>query len=256
VVTGSAEAGHTVRFNDVAYRYQPDLPDAVSGVTFELRAGETVALAGHSGAGKTTIARLLLRLIDPVHGTVTIDGIDLRQMDETRLRSLVTLVPQDVYLFRGTIADNLRLGRPCATDDEVLEAARAAQADDFVSALPDGYGTEVGERGIELSGGQRQRIAIARALLADAPILVLDEPAANLDSETEAALHAGLAELRAGRTTLVIAHRVSTLRTADRLLVLDHGRFVADDAPGRLLSSRSEGTAGLLAGSGRGLLAL
>jgi ATP-binding cassette subfamily B protein len=165
-----------------------------------------------------------LRFWDPQQGAITIGGHDLRDFPQPTLRDLVTLVPQDTYLFNASIAENIRLSKPLATDEEVEGAAREALIHDFIPTLPQGYATQVGERGAQLSGGQRQRIAIARAVLKDAPILVLDEAVSNLDTESERALQAAMTQLRTGRTTLVIAHRLSTIRAADRLVVLEHGQ--------------------------------
>ncbi|HWS84884.1 MAG TPA: thiol reductant ABC exporter subunit CydC [Ktedonobacteraceae bacterium] len=213
-----------VQFEQVTFRYGPELPEALTNVSFTLVPGETVALVGHSGAGKSTCAHLLLRFWDVQEGAITIGGHDLRDFPQATVRDLITLVPQDTYLFNASIAENIRLGKPQATDVEVKEAAREALIHDFILTLPQGYATQVGERGAQLSGGQRQRIAIARAVLKDAPILVLDEAVSNLDTENERALQAAMTRLRARRTTLVIAHRLSTIRTADRLVVLEHGQ--------------------------------
>ncbi|MET8863789.1 thiol reductant ABC exporter subunit CydC [Nonomuraea sp. NPDC004580] len=214
-----------VSFRDVSFRYGPSLPPAVSGVTFDISAGETVALVGHSGAGKSTITNLLLRFWDPESGSVRIAGHDLRDLADQDLRRLISVVPQEIYLLNRTVADNIALGRPGASQEEIETAAKAALAHDFiVEELPDGYDTVVGEWGARVSGGQRQRITIARALLRDAPILILDEPVSNVDAESERLLGLAMARVRAGRTTLLVAHRLSTIRTADRLIVLDHGR--------------------------------
>ena len=215
----------TIRFEHVGFRYAADLPPAVVDLTCRIRAGETVALVGASGAGKSTTAHLLMRYWDPETGRITIGGRDLRDIPLRALRDLITFVPQDTYLFHGTLRDNLRLGRPDATDDELLASATAARAQEIIDALPDGIDTIVGERGASLSGGQRQRIAIARALLRDSPILILDEPVSNLDAETEHELAAAMATARAGRTVVIIAHRLSTIRTADRIIVLQDGRL-------------------------------
>jgi ABC-type multidrug transport system fused ATPase/permease subunit len=217
----------TIAFNDLRFRYRPELPDAISGITFTIAAGTTVALAGHSGAGKSTCASLLQRHWDPATGSITIGGHDLRTLPLSQLRRLVAAVPQDTYLFNLTISDNIRLARPDATDADVEKAARAAHAHDFITRdLPHGYDTVAGERGAHLSGGQRQRIAIARALLADTPVLVLDEAVSNLDAESEAEVDQALRAARAGRTTLMVAHRPSTLATADTVVLLEEGRIV------------------------------
>jgi subfamily B ATP-binding cassette protein MsbA len=198
----------------------------LDGIDLVARPGEVVALVGPSGAGKSTLVTLLPRFFDPTEGRITLDGIDLRDLEPHVLRAHVGVVPQETLLFSGTIADNVRYGRPDASDDEVVAAAVAANADGFVREFPDGYATLVGERGVKLSGGQRQRIAIARALLKDPRILVLDEATSSLDSESEALVQAALDLLMEGRTTFVIAHRLSTIVDADRILVVDAGRVV------------------------------
>ncbi|MFI6484756.1 ABC transporter ATP-binding protein [Nonomuraea sp. NPDC050663] len=213
-----------VAFTGVTFRYGTALPDAVTDATFDIAPGETVALVGHSGAGKSTCASLLMRLWDVNAGSITIGGHDIRDYPQDDLRRLITLVPQDVYLFNIPLIENIRLGRPEATREEVVAAARAALADEFITGLPDGYDTLPGELGARLSGGQRQRIAIARAILKDAPILVMDEAVSNLDSESEQEVAAAMTSVRRNRTTLVIAHRLSTILTADRVVVLDGGR--------------------------------
>ncbi|MBV9169101.1 MAG: thiol reductant ABC exporter subunit CydC [Chloroflexi bacterium] len=221
--TPRSARGLTVGFRDVNFSYGPHEPQALRDVSFEISAGHTVALVGRSGAGKTTSAHLLLRFWDPDRGRIELDGHDIREFRLDDLRRLVALVAQDTYLFNTSLRENIRLGRVDASDEDVLAAARGANVDEFASALPDGYDTLVGERGLQLSGGQRQRVAIARALLKDAPVLVLDEATSHLDAVSEAEVRAALDRLREGRTTLVIAHRLSTVRDADEILVLDGG---------------------------------
>jgi ABC-type multidrug transport system fused ATPase/permease subunit len=214
-----------VRFERVSFSY-PGRGPALSDVDLDIPDGATVALVGASGAGKSTCANLLVRFWDPDRGRITVNGVDLREFRLSELHRVVTVVAQDVHLFTGTVAENLRLGRPDATDEQIRAAARAAMAHDFIQALPQGYDTQVGENGATLSGGQRQRLTIARALVADAPVLVLDEAASNLDTENERLVQQALETARIGRTTLVIAHRLSTVRDADRIVVLDGGRVV------------------------------
>ncbi len=217
----------TIEFDNVSFSY-PNRDDiqAIEGVSFRVAKGETVALVGASGAGKSTILSLLLRFYDPQSGTVRIDGINVAEADLDTVRRRMALVPQDVALFADTVTQNICYGTPGATPSDVKRAAIAAQADDFIRALPDGYDTKLGERGITLSGGQRQRIAIARAILKDAPILLLDEATSALDAENEGAVQRALEGLMRNRTTLVIAHRLATVQKADRILVIDDGRIV------------------------------
>ncbi|MGE0024470.1 MAG: ABC transporter transmembrane domain-containing protein [Hyphomicrobium sp.] len=216
-----------IEFRAVRFGYsnRPGIA-ALDDVSFRVAPGERVALVGPSGAGKSTIFNLLLRFYDPSAGEVMIDGIDVRQLALDELRSAIALVPQEVALFADTVAENIRYGTPHASEADVVRAATAAQADGFIRALPQGYATRLGERGVSLSGGQRQRIAIARAILKDAPILLLDEATSALDAENEIAVQRALESLTKGRTTLVIAHRLSTIQNADRTLVLDKGRIV------------------------------
>ncbi|SDH03508.1 ATP-binding cassette, subfamily B/ATP-binding cassette, subfamily C, CydCD [Sinosporangium album] len=212
-----------VTFDGVTFRY-PDRKDpAVRDFTLHIAEGETVAVVGPSGAGKTTLVALLLRYFDLQQGAIAIDGVDLRDVSLDDLRANVAVVAQDTYLFTGTIADNIRLGRPDATHKEMVAAARSANIHDFISALPDGYDTAVGERGLNLSGGQRQRIAIARALLKDAPILILDEATSSVDGAAESLIQEALERVAAGRTTLIVAHRLSTVRDADRIVLMRDG---------------------------------
>ncbi len=215
-----------LQFEGVMFRYREDLPRAVDGATFEVRPGEAVALVGPSGAGKSTLASLALRLWDVEDGAITVLGQDVRALPQEALREMVTLVPQDTYLFNTTLRENIRLGAPNADDAAVEAAARAAMAHGFISALPAGYDAVVGELGRRLSGGQRQRIAIARALLRDAPVLIMDEAVSSLDAASEQELTAAMAEARRGRTSLIVAHRLSTIRAAERLVVMDRGRVV------------------------------
>jgi len=216
----------SIRFENLSFAYQQE--PVLREVNLEIPIGTVVALVGPSGAGKSTFASLIPRFYDPQSGRITIDGTDLREFSKKDLREHIAVVPQMPSLFAGTIADNIRIGRLDASEAQIIEAARKAHADEFISAMPAGYQTEVGERGDQLSGGQRQRIAIARAFLRDAPILILDEATSALDSESEAMVQQALAELVKGRTTFIIAHRFSTITIADRILVFESGRIVAD----------------------------
>ena len=216
----------SVRFENVRFAYRGGRGETHRGVDFSIAAGERVAIVGPSGAGKSSIVRLLLRQHDPQGGRITVGGVDLRSLDEEALRAHIALVAQDATLFHGTVLDNLRLGRPDASTAQVVAAARAAFAHDFVLSLPEGYDTVLGERGVQLSGGQRQRLVIARALLRDAPILVLDEALSSVDAENEAQIQRALDRLMQGRTTLILAHRLSSVIDADRILVLDVGVVV------------------------------
>jgi ATP-binding cassette subfamily B protein len=219
-----------------AYPTRPE-QDALVDVSFSVKTGETVAIVGPSGAGKTTIFALAQRFFDPQKGIVTVDGVDVRKAVPQEVRERIAVVPQETVIFSGSVMDNIRFGKPEASHEDVLEAARAARVDEFAERLPKGYDTEVGERGVTLSGGQRQRIAIARAILRDAPILLLDEATSALDAESEAFIQQAIEKLTANRTTLVIAHRLATVRNADRILVLDGGELVAEGTHAELINT-------------------
>jgi ATP-binding cassette subfamily B protein len=225
-----------IDFNAVSFRY-PMRPDrlALHGLTLSVKPGETVALVGPSGAGKTTLFQLLLRFYDPEQGAVSFDGVDLRAADPRDLRRRIGLVSQDPVVFAGSVRDNIRYGRPDASDADIEAAATAAYAMEFIEKLPKGFDTELGERGVRLSGGQRQRIAIARAVLRDPALLLLDEATSALDAESERAVQRALDRLMKGRTSLVIAHRLATVVSADRIIVLDQGRIVAEGTHNALI---------------------
>jgi ATP-binding cassette subfamily B protein len=229
----------TVAFHDVDFFYER-ARQILHGVSFTIAAGERVAVVGHSGSGKSTLARLLYRFYDVSKGAITINGVDIRDARQASLRGAIGIVPQDTVLFNDTILYNIRYGRPAASDEEVMEAARAAHIHDFIEGLPAKYETTVGERGLKLSGGEKQRVAIARALLKNPRILIFDEATSALDSRAEKAIQAELERISQGRTTLVIAHRLSTVMDADQILVLSHGRIVERGTHDQLLELKGE----------------
>jgi ATP-binding cassette subfamily B protein len=215
-----------VRFEGVRFAYSEEAGEVVRGLDLDIAPGETHAIVGSTGAGKSTVVKLLLRLYEPTAGRITLDGVPLPELTFRSLRGAIGFVSQDVFLFQGTVRENLTYGRPDATEEQIVEAATLAEAHGFIQALPDGYDTVVGERGQKLSGGQRQRLTLARAILRDPAILVLDEATSAVDNETEAAIQRSLERVSAGRTTIVIAHRLSTVRHADRIHVLEDGQVV------------------------------
>jgi ATP-binding cassette subfamily B protein len=215
-----------VTFENVSFRYEEDGVQTLDGVDLVVAPGTKTAIVGETGSGKTTLGYLVARLYDVTGGRVAIDGVDVRDLSFQSLARTVGLVSQETYLFHASIAENLRFARPEASDDELVRAARAARIHELISSLPDGYDTVVGERGYRFSGGEKQRIAIARTILRNPPVLVLDEATSALDSETERAVQEALDQLAEGRTTIAIAHRLSTVRDADEIVVLDGGRIV------------------------------
>jgi ATP-binding cassette subfamily B protein len=229
--------GAQITVERLSFRYS-DGPPIFDDLNFEILPGQRVGIVGESGAGKSTLASLLQRFYLPQEGRILIDGQDIARATDASLREAIAVVPQDTTLFNRTLAENIRYGRPEATDEEVLEAAAAAQCLSFVDALPEGFETVVGDRGVKLSGGQRQRIAVARAFLRDAPLLILDEATASLDGQSEEAVRKALDRLIQGRTVIAIAHRLSTLRNFDRILVLDRGKVIEDGSPQLLLRRR------------------
>jgi len=214
-----------VAFENIVFEYEPDRP-ALKNIAINVKAGQSIALVGHTGSGKSTIINLLCRFYDPVQGRVLIDGIDIRDVSLDSLRKQVGLVMQDTFIFSGTIRDNIRYGKLDATHDEIVKVAKAVNAHDFIMSLPDGYDTQVEERGNMLSMGQRQLLSFARALLSNPKILILDEATASIDTDTELKIQEALKVLLKGRTSFMIAHRLSTIRHADDIIVLDHGTIV------------------------------
>lgn len=227
-----------ITFKNVSYRYDDASSDVLDSITLTIPAGQKVGLVGHSGAGKTTITQLLLRFADITKGAIHIDGHDIRDITQNSLRSAIAYVPQEPMLFHRSLRENIAYGKPDATDEEIVKAAEQANAMDFIKDLPQGFDTLVGERGIKLSGGQRQRVAIARALLKDAPILILDEATSALDSESEKLIQEALTTLMKGRTSIVVAHRLSTIAHLDRIIVLEKGTIVEDGPHKELLKQK------------------
>jgi ATP-binding cassette subfamily B protein len=226
--------GH-VRFTDVGFAYTPDRP-ILPRFELDIPAGQTIALVGSTGAGKSTLAKLISRFYDPSEGAVSLDGVDLRLLHPKDLRRAIVMVTQEAYLFSGSVADNIAIGRPGAGYDEIVAAAKAVGAHEFIEALPDGYETDVNKRGGRVSAGQRQLISFARAFLADPAVLILDEATSSLDIPSERLVQEGLQTLLADRTAVIIAHRLSTVAIADRVLVMEHGRIVEDGTPAALIA--------------------
>jgi ATP-binding cassette subfamily B protein len=224
-------------FRNVSFSY-PNQKNVLKNFSLDVPGGQKIGLVGRSGAGKSTLIALLQRMYDPEAGEVLIDGQSITQVTQESLRSVIAIVHQDISLFHRSLLENLRYGRPEATDEEVFRAVEAAKCTEFINRLPEGFDTLVGERGMKLSGGQRQRLAIARAFLMDAPIVLLDEATSALDTESEQSIQEALARLFKGRTVLAIAHRLSTLDSFDRIVVIDRGRIVEDGPPRRLLQTK------------------
>jgi ATP-binding cassette subfamily B protein len=227
-----------IAFDAVTFGYKSQPEPLYSDFSLQISPGETVALVGPTGSGKSTFVKLVTRLYDVNGGAIRIDGQDVRHVTQASVRQAIAVVPQDPALFHRSLRENIAYAKPGASMDDIIAAARRARAHDFISKLPKGYETEVGERGVKLSGGERQRVALARAFLADAPILILDEATSSLDVATEREVQAAMAELKQGRTTIVIAHRLSTVREADRILVFNHGRIVEQGKHAELISAR------------------
>ena len=236
---GAAELTHVrgdITFRNVSFRYADDSPFVLKNLSFKIRAGEFVALVGASGVGKTTLCSLIPRFYDATEGDILIDGRNVRDIRPRSLRKNIGIVQQDVYLFAGTVAENLRYGKPDASLDEIIEAAKMAHAHDFIVALPNAYETEIGERGVKLSGGQKQRLSIARVFLKNPPILIFDEATSALDNESERSVQESLHRLARNRTTLVIAHRLSTVRNAGRIVVLTENGIAEEGTHTELVS--------------------
>jgi ATP-binding cassette subfamily C protein CydD len=227
----------TLAFENVCFSYASNDSWALKNVTFKVARGETIAIVGHSGSGKTTLASLLLRFYDPTSGSIELDGIDIRSLSLSTLRQTIAIVAQDTFLFHGTVRETLTFAKPHATQEELEAATSAAAALEFISELPLGFDTVIGERGVKLSGGERQRLAIARAMLKNAPILILDEATSSVDIASEAAIVSALERLKSGRTTIVIAHRPSTVAGADRIVVLENGRVAESGSPSELIAN-------------------
>jgi ATP-binding cassette, subfamily B, bacterial len=230
-----AHSTGAVRFDDVTFAYKGDrvvLPE----FSLDIPSGQTIALVGSTGAGKSTLAKLISRFYDPSRGAVTLDGVDLRELDAQDLRRAIVMVTQEAYLFSGSVGENIALGKPGASFDEIRHAAQAVGAHEFIMSMPDGYDTDVNKRGGRVSAGQRQLISFARAFLADPAVLILDEATASLDIPSERLVQEGLTTLLADRTAVIIAHRLSTVAIADRVLVMEHGRIVEDGSPEQLIS--------------------
>jgi ATP-binding cassette subfamily B protein len=230
-------AGGRVVFDRVTFRYEDGEDPVLKGISFTAEPGQTVAILGATGSGKSSLVHLIPRFYDVTNGRITLDGVDVRQFDEARLRRNIAIALQDSVLFSGTITDNIRYGRPEASQEEVVEAAKAAQAHDFIQEFTEGYDTLLGQRGVNLSGGQKQRIAIARALLTRPTVLILDDTTSSVDVETESRIEQALEKVMQGRTSFVIAQRISTVLNADKILVLDDGVIAAEGTHRQLLAS-------------------
>jgi ATP-binding cassette subfamily B protein len=226
-----------VDFRDVSFSY-PEREQVLTGINLSIEAGETIGIVGSTGSGKSTIVKLLLRFYDTTAGVIDVDGMDIRSLTTESLRNAIGFVSQDVFLFHGTVAENIAYGNPTATRSEIVDVAKIAEADEFIKALPFGYDTIIGERGQKLSGGQRQRLSIARAVLKNPPIMILDEATSAVDNETEAAIQRSLRKIAIGRTTIIIAHRLSTITHADQIYVVDQGRIVENGTSSELIDLR------------------